>query len=430
VPSASGTVARAVGAGTVGAGYGALYGAGQGDTAQQRFSNAETGATVGGVGGALASPLAEGANWAIQRLAGSPEGAARDIIAEKMAQDRSLPAPQMSAADAAAAQASGQPVAVADMGGQSVRRLARAAANASPAGDSVLSSLANERFEDQGPRLANFLQNMYGSNLNAADARAALKQAGRAATGPAYAQAMAEGANGVWSPGLANLIQSPSIQAAMKGVSSRAADDAVVNGNQVVKNPFVYDQGGNLVLNQAPGGGVSVPTLQFWDYVKRGLDDQIGPAYRAGENDRAASLVQLKNKLLGELDSAAPSYAAARRTAFDAFGASDALEAGENFTRMAPTAKTADLKASLAQMTQAQRDIFGQGMASQMAQTAMNANARRNVISMFNSPEMAQRLQLGMGSQKANEVEAFLRRESIMDMLRPAVTGNSSTAIV
>jgi len=51
----------------------------------------------------------------------------------------------------------------------------------------------------------------------------------------------------------------------------------------------------------------------------------------------------------------------------------------------------------------------------------MNANARRNVISMFNSPEMAQHIQLGIGPQRANEVEAFLRRESIMDMLRPAV---------
>jgi hypothetical protein len=95
---------------------------------------------------------------------------------------------------------------------------------------------------------------------------------------------------------------------------------------------------------------------------------------------------------------------------------------------MAPTAKTADLKASLAQMTPVQQDIFGRGMASQMAQTALNANVRRNVIGMFNSPEMAQRLQLGMGPQRANEVEAFLRRESFMDMLRPAVTGNSSTA--
>src|SRR6185437_3330290 len=109
---------------------------------------------------------------------------------------------------------------------------------------------------------------------------------------------------------------------------------AVASGNQVVKNPFVYDQQGNLVLNQAPGGGVSVPTLQFWDYVKQGLDDQIGPALRAGENNKVRSLTQLKSNLLGELDSAAPSYAAARKTAFDAFGANDALEAGEKFTRM------------------------------------------------------------------------------------------------
>jgi flagellar hook-basal body complex protein FliE len=47
---------------------------------------------------------------------------------------------------------------------------------------------------------------------------------------------------------------------------------------------------------------------------------------------------------------------------------------------------------------------------------------------MFNSPEMAQRIQLGQGPQRANQVEAFLRRESMMDMLRPAITGNSTTA--
>jgi hypothetical protein len=167
--------------------------------------------------------------------------------------------------------------------------------------------------------------------------------------------------------------------------------------------------------------------LQFWDYVKRGIDDQIGPALRSGEKDKAAGLIQLKQKLLGELDTAAPSYAAARKTAFDAFGANNALEAGENFTRMAPTAKTADMKAALAQMTPAQQDIFGRGMASQMAQTALNANARRNVIGMFNSPEMRERLQLGMGAQRANQVEAFLRNESLMDMARTAVGGNSTT---
>ena len=427
-PGLSGLAADSLATGAVGTGYGALYGAGTGDTAQERLANAKSGAVFGGVGGALATPLAEGANWVGRTLLSKPEGAASDLISQKMAQDKNLPAPQMTPAQASAAQASGQPVAVADLGGQSVRRLARSAANLSPDADSTLSTLTNERFQDQGPRLANFLQNMYGSNLNAADARVALKQAGKAATGPAYDQAMAEGANGVWSPGLANLIQSPSIQNAMRGVASKAADDAVVSGNQVVKNPFVNDAQGNMVLNQAPGGGVSVPTLQYWDYVKRGLDDQIGPAYRQGENDKAAGLVQLKQKLLGELDNAAPSYAAARKTAFDAFGASDALEAGENFTRMAPTAQTAQLKQSLAQMTPQQQDIFGRGMAGQLAQQAQNMPATRNILGMFNSPEMAQRLQLGMGPQRAAAVQDFLKRESQMDMLRTAVGGNSTTA--
>ena len=428
VPGASGIAADALGAGSVGAGYGALYGAGTGDTAQERLSNAEKGAAFGGIGGALASPIAAGANKAVRALAQPAAGAAKDIISENMARDQNLPAPRMNAADVASAQSFGQPAAVVDAGGNNIRRLAKAAANASPDAESSLASLANERFESQGPRLANFLQDLHGSNLNSADTIAGLKSAGKAQTGPLYAQAMAQGANGVWSPGLANLIQSPSIQSAIKGVTAKAADDAVVQGNQVVKNPFVYDQQGNMTLNQAPEGGVAVPTLQFWDYVKRGLDDQIGAAYRGGQNDTGGSLTGLKNKLLGELDNAAPAYSAARKSAFDTFNASDAYDAGTNSLQMMNAIKTADMKASLAQMTPQQRNIFGVGQASQMAQSVMNAPARRNVLNMFNSPEMAQRIQLGQGPQRANQVEAFLRNESLMDMVRPAITGNSTTA--
>ena len=70
------------------------------------------------------------------------------------------------------------------------------------------------------------------------------------------------------------------------GVTKKAADDAVMGGNQVVKNPFVNDASGNLMRsNRLPDGGVAVPSLQFWDYVKRGLDDQIGAACLSGGND-------------------------------------------------------------------------------------------------------------------------------------------------
>lgn len=428
VPGASGIVADALGAGSVGAGYGALYGAGEGDSAQDRIANAEKGATFGGIGGALAAPLAAGANKVVRALAQPAEGAARDIISENMARDQGNPSPKMSSSDATAAQSTGQPVAVADMGGNNVRRLAKAASNSNPDAESDLASLANERYADQGPRLASFLQNLHGSNLNSTDTIAALKKAGQAQTSPLYKQAMAQGANGVWNPNLASLVQSPSIQKAIRDVVPRAADDAVINGAPVVKNPFVNDQSGNLTLNQAPGGGVAIPSLQFWDYVKRGLDDQIGSAYSGGQKSTGNALTQLKTKLLVELDNAAPTYAAARKSAFDTFNATDAYTAGTNSLQMMNAIKTSDMKASLAQMTPQQRQIFGVGQAAQMAQTALNAPERRNVISMFNSPEMAQRIQLGQGPQRANEVEAFLRRESMMDMLRPAISGNSTTA--
>lgn len=317
---------------------------------------------------------------------------------------------------------------VADIGGQATRRLARTAANASPEADEALSGPINERYEDQGPRLANFLQGLFGNNLNAQAARDALAAKASATNSPAYAQAYADGANGVWTPGLENLVNSPNVQAAIKGATQTAANDAVLTGTPVVRNPFVLDANGNLTLAADAQGNRAIPTLQFWDLVKRGLDDQIGSAFSGGQKATGAQLVQLKNQLLSNLDAAVPSYATARQGAFQMFGAQNALEAGENFLKMANTANTAQAKAALQAMTPAQRALFSQGLASQMAQTALNAPARRNVIGMFNSPEVAERLQLGLGPQIANQVEAFLRRESAMDMLRTAVGGNSTTA--
>lgn len=70
-------VASALGAGTVGAGYGAAYGAGEGDTLAERLHNAETGAAVGGIGGAAVGPIVDKtlsplARWAATKLGRTP----------------------------------------------------------------------------------------------------------------------------------------------------------------------------------------------------------------------------------------------------------------------------------------------------------------------------------------------------------------------
>lgn len=430
-PRIAGLASDTLASGAVGAGYGALYGAGEGDTVGERLSNAGSGALMGGAGGALAPALAKGVGavaGAVTKpfFGGDVDAQAASRIAGTVTADRAA-GQGLSDADYAAAQASGQPVITGDIGGTATQRLAKAAANSNPAAEAALAGPLNERYEDQGPRVAGFLQSVYGNNLDAQATRDALASTAKSVNSPAYRQAYADGANGVWTPELESLVNSPNVQSAIKDATKTAANDAVLHGTPVVRNPFVPDAQGNLTLRTNANGNQAIPSLQFWDIVKRGLDDQAGEAFSKSQKMTGGQIVGLKNQLLSTLDNAVPSYATARQGAFKAFGADNALEAGTNFLKLANTFDTSQAKSALAAMTPVQQKLFSQGLASQMAQAAMNAPMRRNVLNMFNSPEIAQRLQMGLGPTVAPQVEAFLNRESIMDRFRTSM-GNSTTA--
>jgi hypothetical protein len=79
-------------------------------------------------------------------------------------------------------------------------------------------------------------------------------------------------------------------------------------------------------------------------------------------------------------------------------------------------------------MTPDQRDLFSKSFARELVQKANGSGDPRDIVNLFNSPAMREKMQLAMGPDNANQVEAYLRRESAMNMLRTAATGNSTTA--
>jgi hypothetical protein len=85
------------------------------------------------------------------------------------------------------------------------------------------------------------------------------------------------------------------------------------------------------------------------------------------------------------------------------------------------------IKSSLAKMSDEQKDYFAQGMISQLIQRAKNPSENRNITGLFNSPAMREKIQAGLGVDRSNQIEAFIRREAIMDRLRTSL-GNSTTA--
>jgi hypothetical protein len=174
-----------------------------------------------------------------------------------------------------------------------------------------------------------------------------------------------------------------------------------------------------------PDGSTALPSLDFWDQVKRNLDRQIGIGKRAG--DDISDLMGLKTKLVSALDQAVPEYRAARQGAAAFFGADDAIDAGRkafNSPRQIP-----EIERAVAKMTKAEQDAFSVGFASELMDRIKTSGDRQNVIQqVFGTPSMRERVAIALGPQKARELEAYVRVEGIVDQLRGAVTGNSTTA--
>lgn len=59
--------------------------------------------------------------------------------------------------------------------------------------------------------------------------------------------------------------------------------------------------------------GIKKNSVEYWDLIKRNLDDKILSAQKKGDKNMARILLTSKNKLLKELDAVSPDYAKARK---------------------------------------------------------------------------------------------------------------------
>lgn len=433
------TAARATNAAATTALGGGVYGAGSAD-GRPMLPYAGAGAAAGAVLGPLGPLLGSGVrgvsnllrrgtgsadNYLNTRAAGILEGAlARDAptspggilstgqpgqylrrAADTVEQERAL----------------GMPIVLADTGGNATRRTMRASSNVSP--NPVLDAELSGRYANQAPRVQDQLADITGmprtpdtsGRLAGIEGQARLEN--RVRYDAAY---NAPEAQAVWSTRLQELTRSPVIQDAMRGVNRTAANDAALLGQPAVRNPFTADASG--ALQRQPG---VTPNLQYWDIVQRNLSDMIDNAV-GGERRQ---LIQLRTALLDELDATVPAFATARAGAAAAFGARDALEAGQTMARNF-NMETADFRRAFNQLSPAEQDLFREGYSNQLMDSISQLGDNRNVMGMsvFNSPKGRERTAIVFGQQAADEIEATVRLENVMNLTRAAAQGNSTTA--
>ena len=427
----------AVGAGT-GAILGGAAGAGEGSGAADRITRGATGAAIGGALGGSAPAVIEGVvqggRAAFTPLANTirgirdPEaeaarrvatGLQRDIQADPNAVNRMTPQ------EFAASVQSGGPATVMDLGGETTRALARSAANTSPEGRAALGRTINERFEGQTGRVTGWLRNTFHFPDAAAQADA-LETVGRTVNRANYTRAMREGDRSIFSPELDRLMGSPAVVDAMRKASTSGKDRAITQGMGAMRQGVTVENG-VVTFTRGPNGVPTYPNLAFWDATKRELDDAANAAARAGRNGEAGTLRDLARTLRGELDNHVPSYQQARAGAAHFFDAENALEAGQNFVSKSMT--SADARRALAQMSPQERQLFQDGFVSRFIETLDNVGDRRSILNKIaESPAAREKLNIAIGRQRAQELEAGLRVEGIMDLARNAVQGNSTTA--
>jgi hypothetical protein len=414
----------AAGAG-VGAMLGGASGVGEGEGLVDSASRGAVGTVAGGMLGGAAPAVIEGAVQGARALATpvanawrgiqNPEaeaarrvatGIQRDIQVDPNAVSRLTPQ------EFAASAQSGGPATVMDLGGETTRALARSAANTSPEGRAELGRTINDRFEGQSDRVTGWLRNTF--HFPDAEAQsAAIDQVSRTVNKPAYAKAYHEGRSGIWDAELSELSQAPVVKDAVGAAIKQAQ-------NKSASGPL-----NQATLDRWSNGGK--PTLEFWDLVKRQIDQEINVAKKAGRREDVGTLTEVKNTIVKKLDDAVPSYSQARAGASHFFGAQDALEAGQKFVSNSMSA--AEARRGLSKMSPQERQLFQDGFVSEFIGALDKVGDRRSILNKIaDSPAAREKLNIALGPQKAAELEAGLRVEGIMDLARNAVQGNSTTA--
>ena len=435
------SMAARMGAGALGAGaYGAAYGAGEGEGASDRATRAAIGAGLGLITGGLAPPVLAGTGIASRfvadkagallghpiqayRAAQNIDQAATQRVVDVLKHDAQNTAGGLGAHDIAGDDQSGQPVMLMDTGNAATRNLARATANKSSAAQSTLETPIQNRFEEQSNRAAEFVKNLIPGGANAIRTQEEIDAAQVAANRPAYKKAYAAGDRPIRSEQLDRLMGAPDVVDAMKTAATKGKSRAIADGFGAFNPGVKITDDGRVIFNRGKNGVPTYPNIQFWDYTYRSLRNA---AYSA-KGDEKSYLTSLAQQLKKELDHEVPEYGEARAGAAALFGAENALEAGQKFLTMSGSPEK--MRGAMNKMGAPERALFAEGYVSALADKVSKIADNREITidKIFNSVDGRQRTNMALGPERAGQLEAFLRREDMMDLARKAVSGNSTT---
>lgn len=391
---------------------GGLYGFGGGEGGlENRKNEALKSGVIGGTIGA-AAPVATRAIGAAGKKIASPFRSrgtkAQSLLAKSLERDG------LSGAEATARLREMGPDAMPIDLGANIKQQAEGLAAMPGKAQGVVRDALDDRAAGASQRIVGATDEALGQPVNTLAAADDIIARRSAAAKPLYDQAYSQPVP--FTKELETLLKRPATAQALRKAQTLAANEGIPSQQ--------------WFANVADDGTVTigrVPDVRQLDLTKRALDDMIGTAKRAGNNNEARILVGLKNDLVGMVDEAVPAYAQARNAYSGPSLVLEAMETGKGVFKN--PVSPAELERTLAGMGASEREAFQQGARGAIADimgTARNdANAAR---AMFEKGYNREKLAMLIGEDNATALFNRLGNERTFMNSRNSVLGNSSTA--
>jgi len=414
--SAPGMV-RAAGVGAAG---GALGGFGAGEGFEDRLDNAAFGGAIGGAAGPLVLGAGNVLGSAIRGVTGNRGTAA---VGDVLRRDNLSPDEVLSELERRVPEGRGETIMDIAGPGSNTMDLAGVVGNTPNPRLRAMTETLQERVDEAPARIADdFREAFGGADRNFYASIDELDAARRRAAAPLYQAAYEAGAE-ITSPEVVGLI------------GTRVEPSVIRQAERLMRLDGI--QPPRII---ATDDGVSVSgtlSLEFVDYIKRALDDQITSGMRAGNNRLVRGLEGVRQDLLSaidEIDNVGSLYAQARSAWAGPSELIDAMEGGRTFLGRDPNVLRRELRA----MGDSERDAFATGAYEALVnRITSQADGRDVTRRVWGNQRMRDQLQTVIEAIAENDEQAeaifarlndVLTREHRIAQTRNFVVGNSATA--
>lgn len=412
-------------AGATGLAYGALAGAGEGDTLKERGLNSLVGGGLGMGIGAAAVPVSRGIGNAVGFLAdqwkGVPaplrqyeRGALKNVV--RGLADDGIPADDL----AFRAASLGPEGMMADMGTAMRNRAVGASVTPGP-GQAVVNNAVRARADQSLARIQRDMDLAMGPAQNVPELLEQIQKRASTEAKPFYDTFRDNPVP--FTQGLEETLEilknEPSVLRAARRYANLDAPDAA---RQFFAN--IADDGTVAIQR--------VPNATEWDYIKRGLD-ALSRTSDANDQRIYGALAKRLRSSIDDALTGTPSegaYARAREIAGEGFGLREALELGQ--TALKRGVSPDQLAMEMRGLSDLERQAQTIGLRSNLRDTMANAatkwgqNGDTEARRLLNSPAAQQKVRMTVGDAPAETLLSRIERENTFDRLSGALAGSNS----